>query len=137
MGQPFEFAHGALCVLSEARVNLRLKRACEKISHIRGAHLMFQLLEGALRSLLVRAPAKKFRAVAKSLPGHLVIRNLNDEVRPQGLPRLFFAPVPATGSARRLARKASASEIFFELGGQRAPIGFAECRAKADMVELP
>src|SRR5262245_32866460 len=61
---------------------------------LRGHH--FELREGALPRRLVGAPSSKLRRVTEAPAFHVVVRDLDDELRSQWLPRQIFALAPAT-----------------------------------------
>ena len=68
-----------------------------------------ELLEGAVARRLVRAPAPELRRVPKARALHVVVRDLDDELRPQRLPRQILALTPAALRARLPLRAASGS----------------------------
>ena len=59
----------------------------------------FELRERAVARRLVRPPATKLRRVAKARPLHVIIRDLNDELGTQRLPRQILSGTPATLAA--------------------------------------
>src|SRR5438105_14009377 len=60
----------------------------------------FQLIEGALLRLLVEPPAAKLRCVAKTCPLHMVISDLDHQLRTKRLPSEILALAPAAQTAR-------------------------------------
>src|SRR5213078_947484 len=60
----------------------------------------FQLIEGALLRLLVEPPAAKLRCVAKTLPLHMVIGDLDHQLRTKRFPSEILALAPAAQTAR-------------------------------------
>src|SRR5207248_1889837 len=60
----------------------------------------FELIEGALLRLLVEPPAAKLRCVAKTRPLHMVISDLDHQLRTKRFPSEILALAPAAQTAR-------------------------------------
>jgi hypothetical protein len=68
--------------------------------------LLFQLVHRALRGRLVRTPAQEAGAVPKTILRGVIVTNLHDELRLNGLPFARFSLAPATWAARSAACEA-------------------------------
>ena len=109
----------------------------------------FELIEGALLRLLVEPPAAKLRCVAKTCPLHMVISDLDHQLRTKRLPSEILALAPAAQTARTALTalvvqgpifprmtvdigRAVWPQIFHQLAAPRA----REVRADAHVLEV-
>src|SRR5690349_5482828 len=95
-----------------------------------------QLLERALPRRLVLAPSNQRRAVAKSVAGHMVVADLDNELGPKRLPVSRAFGAPAARTARCIAGEAGRLDQTLEKPGELGPLGTRNGRGEADMVEL-
>jgi hypothetical protein len=58
----------------------------ETLNETTWPQFLLQLLPGALPRSFVGAPSAQHSPVAKAAVGHLIIGDLDDELRPEGLP---------------------------------------------------
>src|SRR5438477_3416474 len=103
----------------------------------------FQLIEGALLRLLVEPPAAKLRCVAKTRPQHMVISDLDHQLRTKRFPSEILALAPAAQTARTALTalavqgpvfprmtvdigRAVGPQIFHQLAARLALVKFAQ-----------
>src|ERR1700682_4862430 len=113
----------------------------------------FQLMEGAVTWALVGTPAAKLCGVSKAVALHMVVGNLDDELRTQRLPRQIFPRAPTTlrtGAAMRLrigdllcgcpGAPGMTVERIIPIRRQKrhqlSPFCVREARANADLLEI-
>ena len=94
------------------------------------------LVEGALPRRLVRPPAQKACAMAEAAAGDMVIADLDDQLRPQGLPFARAFGAPSAGTTWCIAGKTGRLDQPLELLGQPRAVEIVQRSGKADMVEL-
>src|SRR5438094_9465995 len=91
-------------VMLQARALFHLERVALSLAREKHRQLVrrddFQLIEGALLRLLVEPPAAKLRCVAKPCPLHMVISDLDHQLRTKRLPSEILALAPAAQTAR-------------------------------------
>jgi hypothetical protein len=109
----------------------------------------FELIEGTLLRLLVEPPAAKLRCVAKTCPLHMVISDLDHQLRTKRFPSEILALAPAAQTARTALialvvqgpifprmtvdiGRAVGPQIFHQLAAPRA----REVRADAHVLEV-
>src|ERR1700681_4817431 len=112
-----------------------------------------ELIEGAVARTLVVAPPAKLRGVPEATPLHVVVRDLDDELRAQRLPRQILTRAPPTlraGPPMRLAicirlrlcpipPRVSVERvlaIWSEKFHQLQALRVGEARADADVLEI-
>src|SRR5271163_1693978 len=61
------------------------------------------LVDRALSRQLVWPPAEKLSSVAESIAGHMIVSDLNDQLRPEGLPLAAALGAPTAAPAWRSA----------------------------------
>src|SRR5580700_6356003 len=93
-----------------------------------------QLLKGALRWRLVRAPSYKAGAVPKAVAGDMIITHLDHEFRFQRLPFGGSFVAPSAGSAWGVAGKSRRRNEFFQTLGQGGLFGLRQRGGEPDMM---
>src|SRR4051794_30163262 len=99
-----------------------------------------ELVVGARRRFPVGAPPAELGGVAKPVPLHVVVRDLDDELRPQRLERHVLPGVPAVARTARCPRGLEPGMPFLgillvrrKLGQQLLAPGHRERRRYADV----
>ena len=97
--------------------------------------LLFQLVHRALRGRLVRTPAQEAGAVPKTILRGVIVTNLHDELRLNGLPFARFSLAPATSAARSAACEARSFIERFKFLRYAFSIQSRDRGSEADVIE--
>src|SRR3984885_12334121 len=93
------------------------------------------LIDRALPGWFVGPKAEQLGPMAEPVARHVVVPDLDDQLRPQRLPFAAALRAPAARPARRLAAETRRPLQSANLSGQRWPLVIGDRRGEADMVQ--
>src|SRR5262249_20552390 len=97
--------------------------------------LLRELVHGALARRFVGPPAQKFRSVAETVSGKMVVANLDHELRFQRLPLRRAAGGPSAWTVGRAAGDSRRRAESLEFQRERLLVGRRDRRGEAHVVQ--
>ena len=94
-----------------------------------------ELIHLTLLRRFVRSPAEQLGAMAKTIAGHMIVANFDNEFRLERLPDIFLSLVPTARSPRGGAGEAGRGDESFEFFRQRRAVGGGDARGESDVVQ--
>ena len=95
------------------------------------------LIDRALPGRLVGPKAEQLGPMAEPVARHVVVSDLDDQLRPQRFPFAAALRAPAARPTRRLAAETWRPLQSAKLSGQRRPLVIGDRRGEADVVQQP
>ena len=100
-----------------------------------GSRRRDDLIDSALARRLVGPEAHELGAMAEPVARHMVVSDLDDQLRPQRLPFAAALRAPAARAARRLTRETWRGLQSAQLSGQGFPLVIGDRRGEADVIQ--